>query len=498
MYGYFLLGFNNHFVYKIYILANITLNLLCEVRMDIEEKIAKIKEKLPIDKSYDIIGREVLIQNKQAYFVFVDGFAKDDILYYFLETMQECKGELNSLDELLKNDISYIECEIIKNDIEFSKLAVSVLSGMFGVIFEDFDEYILLDTREYPVRSISESSVEKVLRGAKDSFVETIVFNTALIRRRVRTEKLVFEMEQIGNYSKTDIAISYIDGLVDKKILEEIKFKIKNIKTNAIILGAEYIEDFLFKKKWYNPLPLVKYTERPDVASAYLSEGHIVLIIDTCPVAIILPVSIFHFMQHIGDYNIKYINGTITKCFRFLSAILMTFLAPLFVYISDNTEILKDLSKKGDVPDEIIFSFFMQILILEIAFLILQFSSLHIPIQIAPLIGVIGGLLLGDISMKLGIFTPLSLLCMVITVVTTYSIPSIEFSDALRIFRFFMILCVGLFSLYGLVASILAVFIIVYTTETIPSAKKYTYPLIPFNYGDLKSLLFRENAKDMK
>lgn len=466
--------------------------------MTLNEKILKLKDKLSIDKNYDIIGREINFGGKNAYFVFVDGFAKDEILYYFLNDIQHNCKSFYTLDDFVSKCVSYIECETIKDDIEFEKLSISVLSGMFALIIEGFDDYLLLDTRDYPVRSIQESEVEKVLRGAKDSFVETILFNTAMIRRRVRSEKLTFEIEKIGRYSKTDIAISYIEGLVDKNVLETVKNKIKNIDTKAIILGAPYIEELLFDKKWHNPLPLVKYTERPDVASAYLSEGHIVLIIDTCPVAVILPVSIFHFMQHIGDYNIKFINGTITKIFRFISAFLMTFLAPIFIYIADNTSLLEDISKKGDVPDEILFSFFGQIFILEMAFLVLQFSSLHIPAQIAPLIGIIGGLLLSDIAIKLGIFTPLSLLTMVITVVTMYSIPSIEFSDALRLFRIFMILSVGFFGIYGLIISILLVIIITFTTETLDGANKYTYPLYPFNFNDFKSLFFRENVKDMR
>ncbi len=466
--------------------------------MNLENKILKIKEKLPINKSYDVIAREVSVNNKRAYFIFIDGFAKDEILYYFLERIQKDCDDFNRLEQFVNTEVSYVESQIIKNDTEFNKLSLPILSGMFGLIFEDFDDYILLDTREYPVRGISESQVEKVIRGAKDSFVETIIFNSALIRRRIRSEKLIFEIEKIGEYSKTDIAISYIDGLVDEKILDTVRNKIKNIDTKVIILGAEYIEDFIFNKRWHNPLPLVKYTERPDVASSYLSEGHIVLLIDTCPVAVVLPVSIFHFGQHIGDYNVKFINGTIAKLFRFLSMLIATFLAPVFVYLGDYTKVFDEISKKGDSPEEVLFSVFGQIVILEISFFILQGSSLHIPAQIAPLIGVIGGLLLSDITVKLGIFTPISLVCMTATVITTYCIPSVEFSDALRVFRFFMIILAGFFGLKGLIMSIVIVLIITYSTQTLEGAKKYTYPLVPFNFNDLKSLLFRENVKDMR
>lgn len=464
--------------------------------MNLNEKINILKRKLNMDKSFDIIGREILIGGRMAYFIFIDGYAKDDVLYYILEALQGVE-DFSSLQDLQLKNIAYIESEIVKED-NLDKLSLSVLSGVFALIVDGLEGYILIDTRTYPVRSIEESAVEKVLRGAKDSFVETIVFNTALIRRRIRSEKLIFQMKQVGKYSKTDVAISYMDGLVDEKILINVLKKIEGINTNALILSAEYIEDLLFKKRWYNPLPLVKYTERPDVAASYISEGNIVLIVDTCPVAIVLPVSIFYFAQHIGDYNMKFINGTISKILRFLSIICATFFAPIIIYLGENTNIFVELSKMEDSPEKVLLSLFMQIVVLEIAFLILQMSSLHIPSQIASIIGIVGGLLLSDMAIKSGIITPLSIMTMAITVITTYSIPSIEFSDALRIFRFFIILMTGFFGLVGLVLSILIVFIITYTTETIEGAKRYTYPLIPFNYHDLKNLLVRENIKDMK
>ncbi len=469
--------------------------------MSLKEKIEILQKKLPIFKSFDILGREIEICNRKAYYIFVDGFAKDDILYYFLENVQKIDTDFKSLDEFLKRDVAYIEAEEIKEDLNFDKIATYVLSGMFALVFEDFDSYILLDTREYPVRSITESEVEKVVRGSRDSFVETIVYNTALIRRRIRVPNLIFEINQVGETAKTDIAISYIEGIVDEKVLQNIKIKLKSIDTNALILGSEYIEEFLFDKKWFNPLPMVKYTERPDVAASYLAEGHIALIIDTSPIAIILPVNMFTFTQHIGDYNMKPLSGTLIRFFRFWSILVATFLAPVFVYLSDDTKYLKTiLDKASESSDskEAMLSFFLQILILEIVFLILQTSAIHIPEQIAPMISIIGGLMLGDIAIKAGAFSSGALLVMLLTVICTYKIPSIELTDALRIFRFFMVISVGIFSLKGLIGSILIVTTIIFTTSNIKGAKRYTYPLIPFNFKHLKNLFVRGYLNKIK
>ncbi|MFV0520552.1 MAG: spore germination protein [Lachnospirales bacterium] len=469
--------------------------------MKLTEKVNLLKSKLPIDTSYDVLSREILIGETSAYFIFVDGFAKDDILYYFLENIQNYKGDIKNLSNFFKNQVAYIESEEVKDDKTFDNLVVSVLSGMFAIVFEEYENYFLLDTRNYPVRSITESEVEKVVRGARDSFVETIVFNTALIRRRIRVADLIFDMQKVGNNSKTDIVISYIDSKVDKKLLNNVKNMIKDIDTEALILGAEYIEEFLFNKKWYNPLPMVKYTERPDVAAAYLIEGHIAIIIDSTPVAIILPVNIFTFTQHIGDYNLKTLNGTIVKIFRFFSILLATFFAPIFIYLSDHTKYFENLfekiNKSSESPEALL-SFFMQILILEILFFILQTSAIHIPKQIAPMISIIGGLMLGDIAIKAGVFTSVSLLVMLATVICTYNIPSIELSDALRIFRLFMIIATGFFGGIGLLFSFVLILIIIFGTKNIDGAKRYTYPLFPFNLKHLLNLIFKRPINKVK
>ncbi len=465
--------------------------------MNINERISQIKNKLKLDKSFDIIGREIKVGNKDAYYVFVDGFANDEILFYIIDHFQNVI-KFDTIEDLAKKDIAYVECDVVKNDTNLDTFSVSVLSGMFAVFVDGHDDYILLDCRVYPVRSISESEVEKVIRGSKDSFVETVVFNTALIRRRIKSEKLVFEMEKVGNVAKTDVCIAYMDGIVNEILLNNVKNKLKSINTNNVILSAEYIEDLFFNKRWYNPLPLVKYTERPDVASAHISEGHIVILVDTCPVAVVVPVSVFQFAQHIGDYNIKFINGTIVKFCRFISIFNAIALPAIFIYLAEDTKVFSKLAKKGDVADEILLSYFHQIFVLEIAFLMLQVSSINIPTQLTSLIGIIGGLLLSDMAIKMGILTPMAILCMAITVISTYSIPSIEFTDALRIFRLFMIVSAGVFGIYGLVLSFIAIVIMAVTTETLTGANPYMYPLIPFNFKDLKGLLIRENARDIK
>ncbi len=197
-------------------------------------------------------------------------------------------------------------------------MQTSVLSGGAALFIDGQKEGILLDVREYPVRGPEEPDLEKVTRGARDGLVETIIFNTTLIRRRIRDPQLIFELKTVGSQSKTDVAIGYIDNVVDHKLLDEFKNKLDEININALVMAEKTLEELLIKKKWYNPLPQVRFTERPDVVAAHLLEGHIAIIVDTSPSVMLLPVTIFHFTQHAEDYYQNPLVGTYLRWIRFL------------------------------------------------------------------------------------------------------------------------------------------------------------------------------------
>ncbi len=454
----------------------------------LKEKINQLKEYIKIDKSFDIIGREVKILNRDGYLVFIDGFTKDEIMYYILNYLQNSNGNIKTIDELIDNRIGYIEVEKCN---DYNKMSESVLSGMCAIFIDDFEEFLLIDSREYPVRSISEAETEKVTLGSKDSFVETIIFNTALVRRRIRTKDLVFETMNVGTVSKTDIAIAYMDDRVDKVVLEDIKNRLSKIKTEDLLGGGNYIDELIFDKKWYNPLPQVKYTERPDVLSSYLLEGHVTLIIDTSPYAIILPVTLFYFTQYVDDYNKNMIVGTLTRIMRFFSIALALYLTPLWMFLAENQQFLGNNFSFIGVKEEAVVGLFYQFLILEIGFMLLQLSSLHIPNYLGGAFGIIGGLLVGDIAVKVGIFSIEPIFYMSLTAIATYCIPSVEFSNAIRIFRLFILICTGLFGLLGLIISTIIITLISYKTETISGSNKYLWPLLPFDWKHLKYILFR-------
>ncbi|QGU96856.1 spore germination protein [Clostridium bovifaecis] len=457
----------------------------------IDENKKVLKGRLPIDKSFDVIGREIKIGDKEAFFVMLDGFAKDDIMLWIIETLQAIIPSDISIDtipKLLKEKIAYIEVDTFK---EFEKMEQMVLAGAIGLVIDGESEGIILDAREYPVRGPQEPDLEKVTRGSRDGLVETVIFNTALIRRRIRDPKLIFEINSVGKRSKTDVVIGYIEDLADKKLLDEIKERIKNIDIGALVMAEKTLEELLIKKKWYNPLPLARFTERPDVVAAHLMEGHIAIIVDTSPSVMLLPATLFHFTQHAEDYYQTPIAGTYIRWIRFLGMFSAFLLLPLWLLLVYNKaalpQYLQFLGPKepGNIP------LFIQFILLEFGLDLLRISSIHTPSALSTSLGIIGGLILSEFAVKIGLFVPETVVYMALAGIGTFATPSIEFAMAIRIFRLFILILTGLFKNVGFIVGMVVVFIIAFKTKSFENSKRYTWPLIPFDGRALSHILFR-------
>ena len=450
-----------------------------------------IKEVIPIKKSFDVIGREFSIGDKDAFLVFIDGFAKDDIMLWILEDLQGLENDcvnVNSLKEILRKKIAYIEVETF---VDLSQLQKSVLSGAIALVIDGEQEGIIIDARQYPVRGPEEPDLEKVTRGSRDGLVETIIFNTALIRRRIRDPKLIFEMKSVGERSKTDVVVSYIDDLVDKDLLKDINDKIDEINIPSLIMAEKTLEELLIKKKWFNPLPQVRFTERPDVVAAHLLEGHIAVVVDTSPSVMLLPTTIFHFTQHAEDYYQNPLVGTHIRWVRFLGMISAFLLPPLWLLLVYNSELLPSYLQFIGPKEASIIPLFLQFILLEFGLDLLRASSIHTPSTLSTSLGIIGGLVLSEMAIKVGFFVPETILYMALAGIGTFSIPSAEFSMAIRIFRLLLLILTGLFKIYGFVIGILITSIIILTTKSFDSGKGYTWPLIPFDKKALLNILFR-------
>ena len=440
------------------------------------------------NRNIDMISRELEICGKRAYIFFVDGFAKESVIEKILEFLLSTDNEalMENAEIFCKHRVPYNEIEL-SNDCETIKK--SVFSGMLALFVDGFSKCILIDTRTYPQRDTSEPEKDKVFRGSKDGFVETIILNTALIRRRIRIPELMLEAFTVGKSSKTDVAVCYIEGRADKKTVAEIKKRISNLEIDALTMNQQTLADHIFKSNRFNPFPKIKYTERPDTASAQILEGDIVILVDNSPAAMIIPSSFFDLMDEANDYYFPPLTGTYLRLTRFAVLITTLFLTPLWLLFVKNPDILpKSLLflAKSDCSVPV----FFQLIILEVAVDGLKLASLYTPNMLSTPLSMIGAIVLGDFAVNSGLFSAEAMLYMAFVTVANFSIPSYEMGYALKFTRIILLVFVQLFGGWGLIIAAVGIFTLLACSKTI-TGKGYMYPLIPFDGKMLAHKLFR-------
>lgn len=368
-----------------------------------EENTAYMNQVLPVKDSFDIIQRDIYIGERAASFYFVDGFTKDETMLKILDSIMKVTKEDMPVDATAfsRECIPYVEVDIIG---DFDMVLKNVLSGITCLFVEGYEACIAIDCRTYPARSVEEPDKDKSLRGSRDGFVETIVFNTALMRRRIRDPHLVMEMTEVGGSSRTDVAICFMKDRVDTELLTTVRERITNISTDALRMNQQSLAECLFKRKWYNPFPKFKFTERPDTAAACLLEGKVVILVDNSPSAMILPTSIFDMIEEANDYYFPTLTNVYLKIARGLITLMTVFLTPVFLLFMQNLNWLPKAFAFVAVKDTVNIPLIFQLLILEIAIDGLRLAALNTPSMLSTPLSVIAGLVMGEFSVKSGWF----------------------------------------------------------------------------------------------
>ena len=457
-----------------------------------------LNSRLPIGSSFDMVGRDMSVGKKRGYLVFIDGFAKDDIMVHVLKALQPVDLEPDIPDfmaRLVTDIIPYLEAE---ENTDFDQLELFLLSGSLILFVDGEASALIIDARTYPVRGIDEADTEKVTNGSKDGFVETLVFNTSLIRRRVRNRNLCFELKTVGRSSKTDVSLAYIKGKADEDFIRFLREKLDHIEVESLVMAEKSLEELLVKRKWYNPLPQIRYTQRPDIAASYLEEGHVLVMVDTSPSVMITPSTFFYFTEYAEDYNQIPIVGTHYKFVRHLCILTALLLLPTWFLLAANPDSLPEYLSFIGVREEGSFSLLIQFLILEFGFDLLKMSAMHTPTYLGGTFGIIGGLLLGDYAIKVGFFVPETIFYMAVTLVASYCIPNSDLTYAIRILRLFLLILTGILGVYGYIGGLAAVVLLLLTTKTLDRKRPYLWPLVPFDGAALSNLLFRKKVSNKR
>lgn len=453
-----------------------------------QENIDYLHEQLGVDESFDVIHLNLEYAGRKMSLFLIDGFAKDKILHYVMKLFAKLEPEdlePDPLNKLIKTYIPYIE---IGHNKDLNKTVDLVLGGPTALVVEGIDEIIMIDARTYPVRAPAEPDLERVVRGSRDGYVETIVFNTALTRRRVRDKSLRMEYLQVGRRSKTDIAICYISEIADEHYVKKLRKSLELIDTDGLPMAEKSIEEFIGGRHW-NPYPTVRYTERPDTAAAHLFEGHILIIIDGSPSVMITPATYWHHLQHAEEYRQKPLVGAYLRMVRYIAVFASMFILPLYYLLSTDQSLLPASlnfigpAETGTIP------LIVQFLIAEIGIDMLRIAALHTPSALVTALGLVAAVLMGQVAVEVGIFTNEVVLYLAVAAIGTYATPSYELGLANRLVRIFLLLMTAAFGVSGYVVGITAWLLYVIRTKSFDIA--YLWPFLPFSYRAFRDVLIR-------
>lgn len=453
-----------------------------------QENIDYMHKNLGVDESFDVIHLNLEYAGRKMSLFLIDGFAKDEIIHFIMKLLAKLEPEdlePDPLNKLLKTYIPYME---IGHNKDLDKAIELILGGPAALIVEGLEEIIMIDARTYPVRAPDEPDLERVTRGPRDGYVETIVFNTALTRRRVRDKTLRMNYLQVGRRSKTDVCICYIGDIADLERVEKLKKTLESIDTDGLPMAEKTIEEYIGGSHW-NPYPKVRYTERPDTAAAHLFEGHILIIVDGTPSVIITPATYWHHLQHAEDYRQKPVIGAYLRIVRFIAVLASMFLLPLYYLLSTDQSLLPVIldfigpAEKGTLP------LFVQFLIAEIGVDMLRMATLHTPSALGTALGLVAAVLMGQIAIEVGLFSNEVVLYLAIAAIGTYATPSYELSLANRLMRIYLLAMTAIFGVAGYVVGITIWLLYIVRMKSYEIA--YFWPFLPFSYRAFRDILIR-------
>lgn len=435
-----------------------------------------------LSSSFDIVYRHIHIQDKEVWLIFLSSLTDSKLISSVVEGFVITAGNHlqttfypGAVDEVEKLD----------------KAITQMLSGQCLVLLEDSDVYYCVETRYYPSRSTAEPNVEKSVRGAHDGFVENIILNVGLIRRRIRNPDLVVSMSKNQAKTRTDIVSLYIDGLLDQDIITDFEQRMKQLNESEILSERNLVE-MLYGKTW-NPYPHVRYCERPDICAIHILQGYMVILVDNSPTAIILPTTFFEQTKQIEEYTQTTIVAVFTRLLRFMGILFSLYLLPLWIgLVIDQNPTLLALP----LHNVNVYEFGFQVIIADIIVEWIRQSLIHTPTILSSIMSFVAVFLLGDTAIQIGAYTEEVLIMVALVNIGNLLTPSYELSLANKIFRMIMECFALAFGVSGFCIGLFLHIIVLLSTKTIKYP--YLYPIIPFSYKECKRILLGQSRYDKK
>ena len=442
-----------------------------KISNDYRENVRMLDGLLGVGRSCDMVSRDYLIGGRRARIWVVDGFGSDSILErmgaFWLTLKPENVVGLTEMQDFLDRYITFSESNVT---FDISDAVTSVFLGKSLLAVE---------------------GLAGVLRGSHDGFVEAVVPNMALLRRRIRDPHLTMEGHKVGSRTHNDAVLCYLDDKVDQDLLRKLRGKLLGLDVRSLSMAQESLAEAIRPKQWYNPFPKVRYTERPDAAAASIMEGSIVLMVDNSPSVMILPTGFFDFTQESNDYYFPPLVGTYLRVLRVTVFLLSLFITPAWYLMVSEPNRLPGWLNFLSSPEPVSLSLLSQLLVVEFLIDVLKLASLNTPDSLSNSFSMLGALVLGDFAVQAGWLGPEVLVYMAFVSVAGFAQPSYELGYAFKLLRVALLLVTAAFDVWGFCLGVVGIFILLCTTKPLVG-KGYLYPLVPFNGKALLRLLVRE------
>ncbi len=381
----------------------------------------------------------------------------------------------------------------IKEVDTMDEVTLAILSGDTVLFMDGYAKVIIIATKGWPNRGIQAPETEVVVQGPKEAFSESLRMNTVLIRRRIRDTKLKVKQLQIGTRSRTDIALVYMEDIVRPSILEELEKRLHSIEIDAI-LESGYIQQ-LIEDDWNSPFPQIQTTERPDKTASSILEGRIAIVVDNTPFVLIAPAVFASFFQAAEDYYQRWHVMSFVRLIRYVAGFFAAALPGLYIALTTFHPAMIPtplaLAMAG-AREAVPFPAVIEVVIMELAFELLREAGIRLPAPIGSTIGIVGGLIIGQAAVEAGIVSPIIVIIVAVTAISSFAIPAISMTNGFRIMKYIIILCSAFLGLYGFWLGVLVLLIHLVSLKSfnIP----YMYPYVSCNlngYNDLKDSIIR-------
>lgn len=461
-----------------------------QISSDLTKNINKIKA----DFSYQI-NNDFSIRLLTAKFN-----QKEICLCYLASLVNSDKIEQSIIEPLLEQEgqeiINIVTVESIKSMTDCIEINHNITSGKVILFMEDHSQAYSIDVSKFEHRDVTQSENESVVRGPKEAFTESIHVNISLIRKRIRNQHLVTEVQHVGQRSKQDVQLVYIDDLVNEQLLEDIRSRINQINADSVQnleLLEQYIED-----RPLSIFPTILYTERPDNASTYINRGHVVLLMESSAACLIVPINFWSFIHNIEDRYSRFMFSNFSRAIRFLALFLTTMISALYVALANfHTDMipLDLLLAIASARDRVPLPLILEVFLMEIAFELIREAGIRIPNPLGPTIGIVGALILGQAAVEANIISPIIVIISALSGLTSFVISDPSFNFTVRITRFIFIFGASFFGIYSLMITF--TLWLMYAISLKSFGVPYFAPLAP-SYRSNKDTYFRKPLRDEK